>query len=112
MLKLTYLCSIAHRLRNMQTLPYSALANPHISHVYELYYSAFEKLRKVPDVQTLDDNDRLCDVIKDCLKEHLTVIPRLAMGVLEIQESVPGEECDKLMTTLLRSVRAMEDSFK
>jgi len=34
--------------------------NPHISHVYELYYSAFEKLRKVPEIKTLEDNDKFC----------------------------------------------------
>ncbi|GAB7342873.1 hypothetical protein MBLNU457_g0995t2 [Dothideomycetes sp. NU457] len=94
---------IAHRLRNMQTLPYTAIKNQHISHVYELYYSAFEKLRKVPEVRTLEDNDKFCQVIKECLQEHLSVIPRLAMGVLEIQETVPSEECDRLMTALLRS---------
>ena len=42
----------------MQTLPYAALVNPHISHVYDLYYSAFEKLRKIPEIRTLEDNDR------------------------------------------------------
>ena len=94
---------LAHRLRNMQTLPYSALANPHISHVYELYYTAFELLRKVREVRSLTDNDKFCDVIKLCLKEHLSVIPRLAMGILEIQDSVTSEECDRFMTTLLRS---------
>lgn len=94
---------IAHRLRNMQTLPYSALTNSHISNVYELYYSAFERLRKVPVVRTLEENDAFCNVIKDCLREHLSVIPSLAMGVLEIQGSVSSEECDLFMTTLLRS---------
>ncbi|KAK5695255.1 putative protein kinase [Elasticomyces elasticus] len=94
---------IAHRLRNMQTLPYSALTNEHISHVYEAYYRAFETFRKVPEVRTLDDNDRFCEVLKTTLKEHLTVIPRLAMGILEIQDSVSGDECDRFMNTLLRS---------
>ncbi|KAK5137749.1 hypothetical protein LTR08_007320 [Meristemomyces frigidus] len=94
---------IAHRLRNMQTLPYAALTNQHISHVYELYYTAFEQLRKVPEVRSLDDNDRFCVVLQTCLKEHLSVIPRLAMGILEIQDSVSGDECDRFMTTLLRS---------
>ena len=94
---------IAHRLRNMQTLPYAALTNQHISHVYELYYTAFEQLRKVPEVRTLDDNDKFCDVLKTCLKAHLSVIPRLAMGILEIQDSVSGDECDRFMNTLLRS---------
>ncbi|GAB7360636.1 hypothetical protein MBLNU230_g0516t1 [Neophaeotheca triangularis] len=87
----------------MQTLPYAALTNPHISHVYELYYSAFERLRKVSEVRTQDENDRFCEVVKTCLKEHLSVIPRLAMGVLEIQNAVSSGECDRFMTTLLRS---------
>ncbi|KAI6817924.1 pyruvate dehydrogenase kinase [Hortaea werneckii] len=94
---------IAHRLRNMQTLPYSALTNEHIRHVYELYYRAFELLRKVGEVKTVDDNDKFCDVLKLCLKEHLSVIPRLAMGILEIRDYVSGDECDRFMTTLLRS---------
>ncbi|KAK4621898.1 [Pyruvate dehydrogenase (acetyl-transferring)] kinase 2, mitochondrial [Fulvia fulva] len=94
---------IAHRLRNMQTLPYSAVTNQHISHVYELYYQAFERFRKVPEVSTLEDNDKYCEVLKQTLKEHMTVIPRLTMGILEIQDAVPGEECDRFMTHLLRS---------
>jgi pyruvate dehydrogenase kinase 2/3/4 len=94
---------LAHRLRNMQTLPYSALTNPHISHVYELYYTAFERLRKVPEITSVDDNDRFCEVVQSTLREHLSVIPRLAMGVIEIQNAISPEECDRFMTTLLRS---------
>ena len=94
---------IAHRLRNMQTLPYSALTNEHISHVYELYYAAFERFRKVEEVQNLDQNDRFCDVLKYTLREHLSVIPRLAMGVIEIQDLIGPDQCDRFMTTLLRS---------
>ncbi|KAK3679932.1 putative protein kinase [Recurvomyces mirabilis] len=94
---------LAHRLRNMQTLPYAALTNEHIAHVYELYYRAFELFRKVPAIHNMDDNDRLCEVLRTALTDHLTVIPRLAMGILEIQDSVSGDECDRFMTTLLRS---------
>lgn len=94
---------LAHRLRNMQTLPYSALTNPHISYVYELYYTAFERLRKVSEITSVDDNDRFCEIVQSCLREHLSVIPRLAMGVIEIQNAISAEECDRFMTTLLRS---------
>ncbi|KAF2090689.1 alpha-ketoacid dehydrogenase kinase [Saccharata proteae CBS 121410] len=94
---------IAHRLRDMQTLPYSVVTNPHLSHVYELYYQAFERYRRAPYVKTLEDNDHFCKLVKDTLNEHLTVIPRLAMGVLEVQGAMKPEESDKLMTTLLRS---------
>lgn len=94
---------IAHRLRNMQTLPYAALTNRHISHVYELYYQAFEAFRRVPEIRTLEDNDKYCDVLKRNLRDHLSVIPQLAMGILEIQDSVSSDQCDRFMTTLLRS---------
>ncbi|PGH11898.1 hypothetical protein AJ79_04590 [Helicocarpus griseus UAMH5409] len=94
---------IAHRLRDMQKLPYVVVTNPHLSHVYELYYKAFEKFRSVPEIRSLDDNDRYCDILRATLKEHLTVIPNLAMGVLECQNLVKSEEMDHFMNTLLRA---------
>ena len=90
----------------MQTLPFVVVANPHISHVYELYYKAFETLRRVPEIRTVEENDRYCTVISQTLQEHLTVIPKLAMGVIECQEMMRPEQLDKLMNTLLRSVRS------
>ena len=87
----------------MQTLPYVVLSNPHLSHAYELYYKAFERLRRVPEIQTLDDNDRYCKIIKEMLEMHLSVIPRLAIGVLEVQDIMSADALDKFMTTLLKS---------
>ncbi|KGY15297.1 hypothetical protein PABG_11884 [Paracoccidioides brasiliensis Pb03] len=94
---------IAHRLRDMQKLPYVVVTNPHLSLVYELYYKAFEKFRNVPQIKTLEDNDKYCDILRATLKEHLTVIPNLAMGVLECQDLVKPEEIDRFMNTLLRA---------
>ncbi|KAI9847958.1 MAG: hypothetical protein M1837_001475 [Sclerophora amabilis] len=87
----------------MQTLPYVVVTNPHMSHVYELYYKAFEVLRRVPEIKTIEDNDQYCKVISETLREHLTVIPRLAVGVLECRDLIPSEQMDKFMNTLLRS---------
>jgi len=103
---------IAHRLRDMQTLPYVVVTNPHLAQVYELYYRAFEKFRRVPEVKTIADNDRFCDVVKAMLSEHLTVIPRLAMGVLEVQGLMKPDAMDKFMTTMLRSVRALPSGVR
>ena len=103
---------IAQRLRDMQTLPYVVVTNPHLSHVYELYYKAFETFRRVPEVKSLDDNDAYCAIIAERLKEHLTVIPRLAMGVLECQELMSAEEMDKFMHTLLKSVSFKSPSVR
>ena len=97
-------CRIAHRLRDMQTLPYVVVTNPHMSHVYDLYYKAFDTLRRVREIKTVEDNDRFCASVTETLREHLSVIPRLAMGVLECQGLMRPEELDKFMNTLLRSV--------
>lgn len=95
----------------MQTLPYVVVTNPHMSHVYELYYKAFETLRRVREIKTVEDNDAYCKVISNTLREHLTVIPRLAMGVLECQDLMKPEDMDKFMNTLLRSVRPHPTPF-
>ncbi|KAI4186396.1 MAG: hypothetical protein L6R41_003514 [Letrouitia leprolyta] len=75
-----------------------------MSHVYELYYKAFETFRRVREVRSVDDNDKFCNIISQTLKEHLTVIPKLAMGIIECQNLMKPEETDKFMNTLLRSV--------
>ena len=87
----------------MQSLPYVVVTNSHLSHVYELYYRAFETFRRVPEIKTVEENDRYCEMLRGMVNEHLTVIPRLQMGVLEIQGLMKPEETDKFMTTLLRS---------
>ena len=95
---------LAHRLRDMQTLPFVVVTNPHMSHVYDLYYKAFETLRRIREIKSVEDNEQYCKVISQTLQEHLTVIPRLAMGVLECRDLMSSEEMDKFMNTLLRSV--------
>ena len=96
---------LAHRLRDMQSLPYAVVTNPHMSYVYESYFNAFEAFRKAKPVKTVEDNDEYCSLVRTLLEEHLTIIPRLAIGVLECRDLMPAEEIDRLMYTLLRSVR-------
>ncbi|KAI9659776.1 MAG: hypothetical protein M1829_006538 [Trizodia sp. TS-e1964] len=74
-----------------------------MSHVYELYYKAFEMFRRVPEIKSVEDNDNYCDIINLTLQEHLTVIPRLAMGVLECREVMKVDEIDRFMSTILKS---------
>ena len=86
------------------------VSNPHLSLVYELYYKAFERFRAIPEIRNLDDNDQFCDVLREMLREHLVVIPNLAMGVLECRNLVPAEKMDRFMGTLLRAVRVEQRS--
>lgn len=94
---------LAHRLRDMQRLPYVVVTNPHISLVYELYYKSFESFRRVPTVRTPEDNDKFCKIIGDSLREHLAVIPNLVTGVLQCQDQVAPEIMDSFVQSMLRA---------
>ena len=87
----------------MQTLPYVVVSNPNISHVYALYCKAFDAFSKVRDIKSSEENENFCNVISGFLGQHLTVIPRLTMGVLECRDLMPAEDMDKFMTTILRA---------
>ena len=88
----------------MQQLPYVVVQNSHINDVYNLYYNAFDTFRKFKEIKTLDDNDHLCKAIRLNLKGHLTVIPKLAMGMLECGGLMNPSELEKFMNTVLKSV--------
>jgi pyruvate dehydrogenase kinase 2/3/4 len=58
----------------------------------------------MPEIKSLEDNDKYCKVLEETLTEHATVIPRLAIGVLEVRGLMKPEGTDRFMTTMLRSV--------
>lgn len=94
---------LAHRLRDMQKLPYAVVTNPHMSHVYELYYKSFENYRKLPPVKTVEENDRMCKTVSENLSEHRSVIPRMIMGVLECHNLMPADDMDAFVNRSLRA---------
>ncbi|KAL8729801.1 MAG: hypothetical protein Q9166_004524 [cf. Caloplaca sp. 2 TL-2023] len=50
-----------------------------MSHVYELYYKAFETLRKVREIHTVDDNDRYCKIITERISRRVIAEQHLAL---------------------------------
>lgn len=94
---------LAHRIRDIQTLPYVVVTNPYMSQVFELYYKAFETLRRVQEIKNLEGNKFFCETIRETLDEHLEVIPKLAMGILECRDLMKQQDLDVFMNTILRS---------
>ncbi|KDN63115.1 hypothetical protein CSUB01_00189 [Colletotrichum sublineola] len=87
----------------MQQLPYVVVTNAHIKEVYELYNNAFDTFRKIKEIKNLEDNEKFCQIISSMLKAHLTVIPKLSMGILESRGRMDPKDLDKFMNTILRS---------
>ncbi|KAJ3417387.1 hypothetical protein HDV05_004852 [Chytridiales sp. JEL 0842] len=94
---------LAHRIRDFQHLPFIVGTNPHIEHVYSLYYNAFEKFRSVAPIQTLGQNHDFCELVESMLNTHLIAIPQLAMGIAETARHMDPETVNRFMNEVLRS---------
>jgi pyruvate dehydrogenase kinase 2/3/4 len=96
---------IAHRIREFQKLPYILGTNPHIESVYDLYWQAFDRIRKFPEIETRQQNQAFCDMLQESLDAHLVVIPQLAQGISECekQQILSMDKLDAFMNATLRS---------
>ena len=96
---------LAMRIRDLQTLPYMVASNLHLAQVYESYYNLFEAIRKIPKIQSLEDNDKFCEILGSLLDAHISNLSHLMMGALEISilKALSGYELDEFMSLMLRS---------
>ncbi|KAJ3063767.1 hypothetical protein HDU98_000447 [Podochytrium sp. JEL0797] len=96
---------LAHRIMDIQHLPFIVGTNPHIQLIYQLYWQAFEAFRTFPEIKTIDHNRRFCELIEAQLQTHLVVIPQLAMGMAEAStpEHMSSEVADRFLNEMLRS---------
>lgn len=95
---------IAHRIRDLQALPFAVMMNRNLSeHVYEKYWNAFETFRKIPTIRSMEDNEDFCRILKKLLDDHLTIIPSLTIGIVESSHHLPPDQLDGFMERMLRS---------
>ncbi|RLV94791.1 Pyruvate dehydrogenase [Spathaspora sp. JA1] len=96
---------LAMRIRDLQTLPFGVVNNFHLAQIYESYYHSFNAFRKLPKIDTIEQNNQFCNIISALLDDHLFNLSHLMMGALEVSiaQSLPQEELDKFMSVMLRS---------
>lgn len=94
---------IAHRIRDMQLLPYAVVTEEHVAQIYSLYWSAFEKLRNYPQINDRAGNDRFCEFLHEILQEHSAAIPILSLGLSISSPHLTPDELDSFMRRMLVS---------
>ncbi|KAI9298707.1 alpha-ketoacid dehydrogenase kinase [Neoconidiobolus thromboides FSU 785] len=94
---------IAHRIKDFQNLPFKVGINPYIQEAYQLYWEAFDQLKKIRNIDTLDKNIEFCKILNGLLKEHLVVISKLSLGMAECSPYLPPERIDGFMHKALTS---------
>ncbi|KAI0832432.1 alpha-ketoacid dehydrogenase kinase N-terminal domain-containing protein [Trametes gibbosa] len=94
---------IAHRLRDMQALPYVVVTQEGVAKVYELYWNAFDKFRRYPEITNLQENDAFCKFVRELLNEHKWVIPNLSLGLSLSSPYLLPDRLDTFMRRMLVS---------
>ncbi|KAG8926549.1 hypothetical protein FRC00_002804 [Tulasnella sp. 408] len=94
---------IAHRIRDMQALPYVVVRQEMVAKVYELYWDAFEKIRNYPPITNLDENKKFCEFIQGLLNQHSPVIPNLALGLSLTSSYLTPDDLDSFFRRMLVS---------
>lgn len=94
---------LAHRIRDFQALPFKVGINPHIQTTYQLYWDAFHRIKRVPQIDTGEDNVAFCQLLKEVLQEHRVVISKLALGMAECSPYLPPAQIDEFMNKALMS---------
>ncbi|KLO14956.1 alpha-ketoacid dehydrogenase kinase [Schizopora paradoxa] len=94
---------IAHRLRDMQALPYIVVTQDEVAKVYDLYWTAFDKFRSFPPITTMAENIKFCTFVRGLLNEHASVIPALSLGFTFSSPYMPSDQLDSFMSRMLVS---------
>ncbi|ORY86657.1 branched-chain alpha-ketoacid dehydrogenase [Leucosporidium creatinivorum] len=97
------LAGLARRVTQHLSLPFLPATNPSLQSIYNLYSSAFFNLTTVPEIKTLADNDRLCEVMEQMVEEHRDNIPILAKGFQETRKYLPPDVITQFLDRAIRN---------
>ncbi|KAI0774285.1 alpha-ketoacid dehydrogenase kinase [Fomes fomentarius] len=97
---------IAHRLRDMQALPYVVVTQEGVAKVYERRdepRNLHARFRRYPQINTLAENDNFCEFVRDLMAEHKSVIPNLSLGMSLSSPYILPDRLDAFMRRMLVS---------
>lgn len=94
----------AHRIRQMQLMPYRIMSHPALLDAYEQYVDSFEMLRRVGSIKTLHDNEELMRTGQRLLQKHTKVVTNIITALREIVKRPHKPEDDMLVNDLVKSL--------
>lgn len=83
---------LAHRVAELENLPYGLSAKAHVLKVRDWYVSSFSDLRRFPKVKDAHDERAFTDLLRSIYERHKNVVPVMAMGVAELKQELFGKD--------------------
>lgn len=72
---------LAHRVAELENLPYGLSAKPHVLKVRDWYVESFKELRSFSKIKDASDEQEFTGLLKHIYGRHRNVVPVMAMGV-------------------------------
>lgn len=79
---------LAHRVAELENLPYGLSAKAHVLKVRDWYVESFTELRAFPPIRDGADELAFTDLLRSIYRRHQHVVPVMAMGVAELKAEV------------------------
>lgn len=79
---------LAHRVAELENLPYGLSTKPHVLKVRDWYVESFRDLRQFPNIKDSTDEVNFTEMLKHIYIRHKNVVPTMAMGVAELKQEL------------------------
>ena len=76
---------LAHRVAELENLPFGLSAKGPVQHVRDWYVESFQELRAFPPVKDMASEEQFTALIRRIMTRHNNVVPRIARGVHELR---------------------------
>jgi pyruvate dehydrogenase kinase 2/3/4 len=83
---------LAHRIRELETLPFGLSSMPSVQVVKQMYLESFRDLVEFPSLETAEQEDRFTDTLENIKQRHNNVVSILAKGIQELRETLGTSE--------------------
>lgn len=72
---------LAHRVAELENLPYGLSAKPHVLKVRDWYVESFKDLKAYNKIKDAGDEQQFTTLLRHIYSRHRNVVPVMAMGV-------------------------------
>ncbi|KAG7674226.1 hypothetical protein Ndes2526B_g03970 [Nannochloris sp. 'desiccata'] len=79
---------LAHRVAELENLPYGLSGKPHVLKVRDWYVESFKELRSFTKIRDVSDEQQFTGLLKHIYTRHRNVVPVMAMGVAELKREL------------------------
>lgn len=79
---------LAHRVAELENLPYGISDKPQVRKVRDWYVESFRELRDFPAIKAMEEEEEFTRVIKSIMQRHENVVPMMARGILELKRDL------------------------